>query len=161
MSVCSIVSSASMCSSMDEAASTSLVGYSNSSSNGSCKNSASRKPADAPYKNSRRYCCRRSESMLLSEKHPDKVPLIIERFTSEKKLRPLEKCQFVLPAFATVGQLQHVIRQRVCDGRLTVYILAGCSEIPSLDTTIGELADRHRDSDGFTYLKYTSEDCLG
>jgi hypothetical protein len=31
-------------------------------------------------------------------------------FTSEKKLKPMEKCQFVLPKFATVGQLQHLIR---------------------------------------------------
>jgi GABA(A) receptor-associated protein len=87
--------------------------------------------------------------------------LIIERFTTEKKLRPLEKCQFVLPSFATIGQLQHVIRRRVCDGRMAIYVLAGNGEIPDLNCTMADLAMRWRDDDGFTYLRYSSEETLG
>lgn len=75
-------------------------------------------------------------------------------------MRSLEKCQFVLPKYATVGQLQHVIRRRVCDGRMTIYILVG-NELPGLDVTMEELAARHQSDDGFTYIRYTSEDCLG
>lgn len=76
MSICSVVSSGSVCSSMDDAPSTSLINYSTSqASDLSQKSSASKKPANVTYKNSRHYCCRRSESALLAEKHPDKIPV--------------------------------------------------------------------------------------
>ncbi|KAI6190272.1 Microtubule-associated proteins 1A/1B light chain 3C-like protein [Aphelenchoides bicaudatus] len=158
MSICSVVSSGSM-SDIDGPCS-SLTGAHSITSSASRKSGKSVSTTTS-YKLSRQYCCRRSESILLMDKYPTKVPLIIERFKSEKRLRPLERCQFVLPAQATVGQLTHIIRTRVCDSHnMSVYVLVG-NELPSLDVTMNELALRHCDGDGFTYLSYSSEDTLG
>lgn len=44
---------------------------------------------------------------------------------------------------------------------MPVYILVNGEELPALDVTMGELAARHTDEDGFLYLAYSSEDSLG
>lgn len=72
MSICSVVSGGSVCSSMDETSSTSLIDYSNSQS--SCS-SNSKSPTNVPYNKSKQFCCRHSEAMLLREKHPGKIPV--------------------------------------------------------------------------------------
>lgn len=90
----------------------------------------------------------------------DTLQLIIERVKGEKRLRELPKKQYVLPARATVAQLQHVIRQRACEGGMSIYLLVK-DELPAADCTVGELAQKHRDPDGFLYVKYSSEDTMG
>ncbi|KAI6213194.1 hypothetical protein M3Y94_00121400 [Aphelenchoides besseyi] len=153
MSICSVVSSTSVCSSDDGSSQ-----FSHKTNSRSTKKSTA---GVSSYKLSRKYCCRRSESALLNEQHPHKIPLIIERFKNEKRLRELDRCQFMLPPRATVGQLQHVIRKRVCDGRnMAIYILID-GELPALDSTVAELAERYRSDDGWLYIRYSSEDTLG
>lgn len=44
---------------------------------------------------------------------------------------------------------------------MSVYVLINGKELPALDVTMSELASRHMDADGFTYLAYSSEDTLG
>ncbi|CAD5224270.1 unnamed protein product [Bursaphelenchus okinawaensis] len=116
-------------------------------------------PSDS-YQAQLRFCCRRSESALLAEKHPNKVALIIERFKSEKNLKPLDKKHFLLPPEATVAQLKHVIGIRVSAKNNSVFLLIQ-NEIPDATKTIRELARRHRSPDGFLYVKFSSEDSMG
>uniref|UniRef100_A0A915ECD8 Autophagy-related protein n=1 Tax=Ditylenchus dipsaci TaxID=166011 RepID=A0A915ECD8_9BILA len=113
------------------------------------------------YKQKTRFCCRKSESALLHQKYPDKVALIVERFSSEKRLPVIEKCQFVVPKCVTVGQLQHVIRERCMHkSNMAVFVVVQ-GEIPALTTTIEELALKYRDEDGFLYVQFSSEDYFG
>lgn len=62
------------------------------------------------YKDTLSFCCRKSESSIILNKYEDKLPVIIEKFKSEKRLPKLENSQFVVPKKATVGQLQHIIK---------------------------------------------------
>ncbi|CAD5232073.1 unnamed protein product [Bursaphelenchus xylophilus] len=120
---------------------------------------SSSQPSDS-YQSQLRFCCRRSESALLAEKHPNKVLLIIERFKTEKQLRKMDKKHFLLPPEATVAQLKHVISSRVSARNESLFLLID-DEIPDSTTSIRELARRHRDPDGFLYVKYSSEDTMG
>ncbi|KAI6217854.1 hypothetical protein M3Y99_01746600 [Aphelenchoides fujianensis] len=67
----------------------------------------------------------------------------------------------MLPPKATVAQLQAVIRKRVADGmNVAIYILIETS-LPALDETVGDLAARFAEDDGWLYVRYSSEDTLG
>ncbi|KAE9551242.1 hypothetical protein FO519_005553 [Halicephalobus sp. NKZ332] len=114
------------------------------------------------YKEKLSFCCRKSESSILLSKYEDKIPIIVEKFKSEKRLPKLESCQFVLPKKATVGQLQHIIKQRLGDYKNTpIFILVANRELPALTTPINELYSKFKDDDGFLYVAFSSEDCYG
>ena len=114
------------------------------------------------YRQKLSFCCRKSESASISSKHDDKIPVIIERFRNEKRLPELDRCQFAVPKFATVGQLQHVIKQRLGDfQRMAVYVVVANRELPSLTTRLSDLYTKYRDDDGFLYITFSSEDAFG
>uniref|UniRef100_A0A914DN69 Autophagy-related protein n=1 Tax=Acrobeloides nanus TaxID=290746 RepID=A0A914DN69_9BILA len=115
-----------------------------------------------PYKQRIKFCCRRSEYFTIHQKYSDKIALIVEKFKSEKRLPDLVRCQFVVPRNTTVGQLQHIIRQKIGDNRnMPVYILVANKELPSLTTTMASLHERFHDEDGFLYIAFSSEDSFG
>ncbi|KAH7722389.1 GABA(A) receptor-associated protein (autophagy-related protein 8) [Aphelenchoides avenae] len=105
-------------------------------------------------------CCRKSENALLLQKHPDKVALIVERYRKERRIRDVDRCQFLVPKTATVGQLQHILRERFCEGNMSIFILVN-DELPAATTTLEVLSQRHRDEDGFLYVSVSTEEFLG
>uniref|UniRef100_A0AC34F0G3 Autophagy-related protein n=1 Tax=Panagrolaimus sp. ES5 TaxID=591445 RepID=A0AC34F0G3_9BILA len=114
------------------------------------------------YREKLSFCCRKSESASITSKFDDKIPVIIERFRNEKRLPELDRCQFAVPKFATVGQLQHVIKQRLGDfQRMAVYVVVANRELPSLTTRLSDLYTKYRDDDGFLYITFSSEDAFG
>uniref|UniRef100_A0AAQ4S1C7 Zgc:92606 n=1 Tax=Gasterosteus aculeatus aculeatus TaxID=481459 RepID=A0AAQ4S1C7_GASAC len=55
---------------------------------------------------------RRAEGERVRAKHPDKIPIIVERST-RSRAPELDKKKYLVPADLTVGQLCFLIRQRV------------------------------------------------
>uniref|UniRef100_A0A914Q9A5 Autophagy-related protein n=1 Tax=Panagrolaimus davidi TaxID=227884 RepID=A0A914Q9A5_9BILA len=118
--------------------------------------------ASLKYREKLSFCCRKSESASITSKFDDKIPVIIERFRNEKRLPELDRCQFAVPKFATVGQLQHLIKQRLGDfQRMAVYVVVANRELPSLTTKLSDLYTKYRDDDGFLYITFSSEDAFG
>ncbi|PIA37961.1 hypothetical protein AQUCO_02900070v1 [Aquilegia coerulea] len=103
---------------------------------------------------------RLEESKSILAKYPDRVPVIVERFSSSD-LPEMEKKKYLVPRDMSVGQFIHILslRLRLSPGKaLFVFVNNTLPQTASLvDAIYGSL----KDEDGFLYMCYSSEKTFG
>ena len=107
------------------------------------------------------FQARKEESDRVRHKHPDKVPLIIERVEKNTTLPPLDKKKFLVPGDITVGQLIFVIRKRIKLRPDQAIFLFTNGVIPPSSSVLSIVYNEHKNEDGFLYCKVTSETTFG
>jgi GABA(A) receptor-associated protein len=95
----------------------------------------------------------------ISERFPERIPLIIERV--DPAMPELDRCKFLIPPCLTMGNLQYIIRKRVKLTAEQALFLLVKDVIPPTVETVGNIYVKSRDDDGFLYVKYTSENTFG
>ncbi|XP_065652679.1 microtubule-associated proteins 1A/1B light chain 3A-like isoform X2 [Hydra vulgaris] len=117
---------------------------------------------EKPFKDRRCFNQRKRESESISAKYPDKVPLIIERYKSEKALPVLEKMKYLVPSDMTVGMLSNVIRKRLqLNSSQSLFLLINSRNICSNSLTLLDVYREEKDEDGFLYIVYASQEVFG
>ncbi|XP_047124891.1 microtubule-associated proteins 1A/1B light chain 3A isoform X2 [Hydra vulgaris] len=117
---------------------------------------------EKPFKDRRCFNQRKRESESISAKYPDKVPLIIERYKSEKALPVLEKMKYLVPSDMTVGMLSNVIRKRLqLNSSQSLFLLINSRNICSSSLTLLDVYREEKDEDGFLYIVYASQEVFG
>ncbi|KAK9147120.1 hypothetical protein Sjap_007023 [Stephania japonica] len=100
------------------------------------------------------------ESKDIVAKYPDRVPVIVERYSSSD-LPEMEKKKFLVPRDMSMGQFIHIISSRL---RLTpgkaLFVFVN-NTLPQTATLMETLYDSLKDEDGFLYLCYSSEKTFG
>ena len=94
----------------------------------------------------------------IMEKHPGKIPLIIES-NKDKDLPPIHK--FIIPNDLTVGQVIYMLRKRIkLNEREAIYVFFK-DNLLSTNTLMSEVYDQHKDADGIVYAVYAKENTFG
>ena len=103
---------------------------------------------------------RRTEAEKMREKHPDKIPVILERLPTAR-VAELDKKKFLVPAELTVGQFYFMVRGRIRLGPEEALFFFVDNVVPSTSATLDTIYREHKDQDSFLYIAYSDESTYG
>lgn len=92
------------------------------------------------------------------EKHPGKIPLIIES-NKDKELPPIHK--FIIPNDLTVGQVMYMLRKRVKLRETEALYMFFNNSLVNTNVLMAQVYDDHKDVDGILYAVYARENTFG
>ncbi|XP_030551814.1 autophagy-related protein 8i-like [Rhodamnia argentea] len=103
---------------------------------------------------------RLDESRDIIAKYPNRVPVIVERY-SRSKLPDMEKRKFLVPRDMSVGQFIHILssRLRVAPGKALFIFVK--NTLPQTASLMDSVYESFKDEDGFLYMCYSSEKTFG
>jgi GABA(A) receptor-associated protein len=104
---------------------------------------------------------RKKESDEILHKYSDRICVYLEKQESCDTLPPLDKNKYLVPNGISVGQFIYVIRKRISLTKEQAIFLFANSTVLSGTTRMIEINDKHKNNDGFLYLKYAGENCFG
>jgi GABA(A) receptor-associated protein len=114
------------------------------------------------YKSRLSFEERYNESKRITEKYPDRIPIICER---DKKSKTsgynIDKNKFLVPKNLTLGQFIYVIRKRTKippEKALFVFI---SSSIHPNSRYMNSLYESYKNEDGFLYITFSFENTFG
>nr|CAD1821886.1 unnamed protein product [Ananas comosus var. bracteatus] len=113
-----------------------------------------------PFKEEFTFEERLQESKDILAKYPDRVPVVVERF-SRTDLPEMEKRKFLVPRDMSVGQFIHILRSRLhlpSGKALFIFIQ---DTLPQTASIMDSMYQQYKDEDGFLYMCYSSEKTFG
>lgn len=113
------------------------------------------------YKNTKKFNERSIESKKILIKYPNRLPIVVEKYRKDTKVSDIDKCKFLVPLDITIGQLIHVIRQRInLEPTKALFIFIN-GILPPCSEPITNIYHKYKDNDGFLYVFYTGENTYG
>ena len=101
------------------------------------------------------------ESARVLSKCPERIPVICEKNSKCTDLNNICKEKYLVYPDLTCGQFMYIIRRSLAlPAEKAVFIMIN-GIIPSNTEIMYELYEKHKDSDGFLYITYTSENVFG
>lgn len=104
---------------------------------------------------------RKAEAQRILDKYPDRIPVVITRYSKEKTIPDIDKSKFLIPNDLTVGSLLYVIRKRLkLDADKALFLFFN-DTIPPTSMMISELYENYKAEDFFLYGEFSGESTFG
>ncbi|KAK1295580.1 Autophagy-related protein 8i [Acorus calamus] len=100
------------------------------------------------------------ESRDIIAKYPDRVPVVVERF-SRSDLPEMEKKKFLIPRDMPVGQFIRVLSSRLHLPPGKALFVFVKNTLPQTASLMDSVYETYKDEDGFLYMCYSSEKTFG
>mmetsp|Transcript_15701 Transcript_15701/g.52858 ORF Transcript_15701/g.52858 Transcript_15701/m.52858 type:complete len:144 (+) Transcript_15701:8-439(+) len=114
------------------------------------------------YRDAHSFESRRTQALAIRAKHPDRIPIIVEKRPRDATLPLIDKKKFLVPADLTVGQFVYVIRKRIAlKPEQAIFLFVSKGTLPPTVATCQAVYDSHKDEDGFLYMTYSGENTFG
>jgi len=128
--------------------------------NGRSSPEADRQPLDDLNQNS--VEARKEMVSAIKVKHPNRVPVIMDKKVGDLSLPDVDKRKFLVPSDLTVGQVVYVIRKRIkLEADQAIFLFLKNGVLPPSGALISEIYEKHRDPDGLLYMTYSGENAFG
>lgn len=111
------------------------------------------------FKDKHSFEKRYEESELIMVKYPNRIPIIVERFNDS--LPDIDRNKYLAPCDLSVGNFMYVIRKRIKLTPEKSLFLFFNDKILPVNVLLGSAYDKHRDADGYLYVKYCEESTFG
>jgi len=100
--------------------------------------------------------------MKIRQKHPDRVPVWLERASTASCDTPhIDKIKYLVPYDFTFGQWHKMIRKRLKLSEEKGLFIFVNQITPPFSETMLQIYDNHKDESGFLYMTYTLENTFG
>lgn len=116
-----------------------------------------------PFKYHTTFEDRIRQSTAIREKHPTKIPVIVQRHHTEVDLMDLDKSKFLISLDFTSSHLTRVVchrLQRLSETK-ALFFLTESGKLFQANTLMSTIYEEHKDDDGFLYIFYHSENTFG
>jgi GABA(A) receptor-associated protein len=101
------------------------------------------------------------ECSRILNKHPDRIPIIVCKDKRSTTLQDIDKHKYLVPKDMHLSQFIYVIRKRIkLKPEQALFILINQNLVPG-NKQLQEIYESNKDSDGFLYMTYSSENTFG
>ena len=105
---------------------------------------------------------RKQSAAAIRAKHPDRIPVIVDKRAGDTSLPDIDKKKFLVPHDLTIGQFMYVIRKRIkLAPEQAIFLFVASGTLPPSVATLQSVYDQHRNDDGFLYMTYSGENFFG
>jgi len=104
---------------------------------------------------------RKSESLRILNKYPDRVPVIINPI--DNKAPPISNHKYLVPTNITLGQYMHIVRPKIkINPKEALFFFIGNNKILCpVGEPISTIYSKYANNDGYLYIYYNIESAFG
>ena len=103
---------------------------------------------------------RSNESKKIMNRYPERIPIIVEK-AKGCRLANISKNKYLAPKDMTMSQFIFMVRKRIkLEPSEAMFLMVNHSLVNG-SALIGQIYTDHKESDGFLYMIYTSENTFG
>jgi len=111
------------------------------------------------FKNQYDFDKRLNQSIHIRKEYPNRIPIIVERYN--KSLPKIDRKKYLAPEDLSMVNFLYLIRKRLHLKPEKSFFLFVDEKIIPMSNILMNVYERHKDIDGFLYMKYCEENTFG